>query len=377
MKRVHLFNPENDIALAAAMSNFTPPRAALDLRQAGEMLPLWYADDNDLILSNGVNASWLERIQNQFGITADVYNRYPTSDLQAAPWGWSLAARKSFLDEGFMADILPSDSKLETYRRLSHRRTAAVVAQRLNDVLGFKIAAPALEFDDIGQLKDYVYGNRSLVIKSPWSSSGRGVFFTEKLTPEEVLRRCEGIIRRQGSVMVEHAYRRINDFAMLFEIRQHKASFVGYSVFSTADDGTYCGNMLADDDTLSRHLAKLYPSAQLLGVREALVAALDEFISSFYDGPVGVDMLFYINENGEVELDAVVEINLRMTMGFVAHSLSERFLYPGSVGRYYLTRHNTMDSDSVEIADHRLVSGRINLTPPGAQFCFLFEAQKQ
>lgn len=374
MKRLHLFNPDNDLALAADTANFTPPRAALELRNSGALLPLWYAAAGDRILCAGVNQAWFDSMRERFNIDVDVFDHTVTPDLCPAPWGWSRAARRTFRNQGFADGALPSDIQLAQWRALSHRHTAAELARRLSGSLDFKIAPPALEFDNIKDLEKYFAGNRRLVVKSPWSSSGRGVMFSSGMSVPELLRRCEGVISRQGSVMVEQVYNRISDFAMLFEIRDKTASFVGYSLFATDASGSYCGNSLISDEEFLNTVGKFYPRCRIEAVRNALKKALDEIVTPFYSGPLGVDMLLYQDSAGSVMPDAAVEINLRMTMGFVAHCLADRYLASGSVGRYYVTPEKTMDSDSIEIADHRLVSGRINLTPPGSRFSFVFEA---
>mgnify|MGYP001140241913 FL=1 len=51
MPRLHLFNPENDIALATGSDNFTAPKAALALRASGAAPPLWYVDPGDTFLA--------------------------------------------------------------------------------------------------------------------------------------------------------------------------------------------------------------------------------------------------------------------------------------------------------------------------------------
>ena len=76
--------------------------------------------------------------------------------------------------------------------------------------------------------------------------------------------------------------------------------------------------------------------------------------------------------DGSALLDATVEINLRMTMGFVAHALSEKFLAESSEGEYsVMPAKNTPASDSITVESRRMVSGRIDLTPPGGRFRFV------
>ena len=58
MSYAHLFFPENDLALASDLSNYTPPRMARATHAAGETLPMWYGRPGDVFICNGVNNSW-------------------------------------------------------------------------------------------------------------------------------------------------------------------------------------------------------------------------------------------------------------------------------------------------------------------------------
>ena len=116
MARALLFNPENDLALAAGTPNYTPPIAARRLRQAGETLPLWYASGGDRVIAHGVNARWLETTTTLFGLQADLYDHRSAAALTPSPWGWSAAARRNFINENFDLSQLPDDALLEHLR---------------------------------------------------------------------------------------------------------------------------------------------------------------------------------------------------------------------------------------------------------------------
>ncbi len=375
MPRLHLFNPENDIALATGSDNFTAPKAALALRASGAALPLWYGDPGDTFLAYGINTRWLDSVRERFGIGVGVFDHRSANVFEPAPWGWSAAVRRDFLREGFTADSLPDNSILNRWRQLSHRRTAAELCRMIAPRLDFAIAPPAVEIDSVDRLSRYLADNRSVIIKSPWSSSGRGLIDTRHISAAEALRRSEGIIRRQGSVMVETAYERTADFAMLFECADSRCRRVGLSLFTADASGSYTGNALASDSRLLERLSRHYPASRLNAAGEALREAVECLIAPCYSGPLGIDMLVARLNDGSALLDATVEINLRMTMGFVAHSLSERFLSPGSEGSFSVTpAYNSPAPDDAIIENRRIISGRIDLTPPGGLFRFAAEA---
>ncbi|MDE5594462.1 MAG: hypothetical protein K2I89_02680, partial [Muribaculaceae bacterium] len=260
---------------------------------------------------------------------------------------------------------------------LSHRRTAALLRDETAPQLDFSIAPAAVEIKTTGDLERLLKSQPESIMKSPWSSSGRGLIDTRLLTASEAIRRAEGIMRRQGSILVEKAYERTADFALLFECHGGKCSFVGYSFFNTDNSGNYTGNMLAEDERLLEAIGKYYPTERVKTVSNVLCGALERIIAPYYNGPLGIDMLVATLDDGSTLLDATVELNLRMTMGFVAHRLSERYIAEGSEGNYSVVPSNkTPVSDTMDVEDRKMVSGRINLTPPGGLFSFVADVHR-
>ncbi len=373
MRRLHLFNPENDIALASGTDNFTAPKAAVELHNAGAVLPIWYADSGDRILAYGVNARWLDNCSELFGIDIDLFDHNSASEYEAAPWGWSAAVRRTFLHEGFSADRLPDENAIKCWRELSHRRTAAKLQSEIVDKLDFEIAPAAVEVDTIDKLRQILEFQPNSILKSPWSSSGRGLIDTRHFRSDDVIRRAEGIIKRQGSIMVEQAYNRRGDFAALFECRDGHCSFVGYSVFKCDNTGNYMGNILANDIYLCHLIDDFYPFERITSAVEAIRNYFDKNIAPLYSGPIGVDM-FCANVSSDIYLlNATVEINLRMTMGRVALELSRRYLASDSYGYFSVSPNinQTLVNNNIIIDGKRLISGQMMLTPPGGKFRFV------
>lgn len=374
MRRLHLFNPENDMALASGLANFTPPKTAAALRDAGRMLPLWYAGRGDQVIAFGCNRQWFESIETMFDTGVGLFSHGDTTDMEAAPWGWSEAARRIYMDHGMDAARLPDDAALQRLRMLSHRRTAIALRETIARLTGLDIAPAAVEVADIPTLSAILSGAGAYIIKAPWSSSGRGLTDTRRCNAAEVLRRSAGIVARQGSVTVEPAHDRIVDFAMLYNCDSGTVSFTGFSLFDTDESGNYRGNVLASDAAIVERLGRLYSEEQLYAVSEAAATFLTEHIAPHYNGCAGIDMLLARKPDGTVMLDANVELNLRVTMGFVAHSFYRRFVADGSIGRFTIIRQQDMTpADNVIVDRHRMVSGSLCLTPPGGLFRFVAE----
>ena len=328
MPRLHLFYPENDLALARDADRYTAPAAAVRLRLAGATLPLWYGDDGDSVLTQGVDARWLGRLRDRLGIGTRLFDGV-CSGLRAAPWGWSKASRRYFLDTGFSADALPGYEAIAAIRQLSHRRTAALVAQKLAAMLPFALAPAACECTDVQQVRDFVMRHpEGTVLKLPWSSSGRGLVATDSSLIDSQEGMVRGMLSRQGAVMAEPRYRKEMDFAMLFTLAGGRCRFDGYSVFRTEQLGSYAGNILAPQHVLAARLQQYVAAEHLDAVRDALVTILEDVAGDSYDGPLGVDMMMV--DHADYTLVPVVEINFRMTMGHLCRIFYERYAADGA-----------------------------------------------
>ena len=198
MPHLHLFFPENDLALAADTARYTAPPIVVKLRRAGATLPLWYGKPGDFVMTEGINAQWFDRIKSTFRLSVDPFSQY-SSDMTPAPWGWSIASRRFFEINGVPASVLPIDQSLSEIRQLSHRRTAARIATLIQETIPTALAPVAHECSSVNEVRDIVTRLGRAVIKLPWSSSGRGVIPVEAKDFDKQEKSVEGMIRRQGS----------------------------------------------------------------------------------------------------------------------------------------------------------------------------------
>lgn len=332
--KLHIFNPEHDIALASNLANFTAPHAGRQLRENLGFLPALWAADGDAVLVDDVASAerlWnvtdkklknvtIKQLKNrsQKEVTF-ITGKQPMDfrELTAVDvWGWDRALKASLQRKGVDASLLPSDDYIERVRQLSHRRTAAQLLPRLRQEGTVGEAFECSTIDDVNLLLN---NHGHVVVKAPWSSSGRGVRFVEadNLQPNfgSWLR---NILVRQGSVMVEPYYHKVKDFAMEFSADgKGHIRYEGLSLFHTAN-GAYVGNILATEQT-KRDMLSRYVSLSLIdSICETIVDYLD---LEDYCGPLGIDMMV-VRENDRLLLHPCVEINLRRTMGHVALTLS-------------------------------------------------------
>lgn len=367
--KLHLFFPENDLALARDLAHYTPPPAAVKLRRSGATLPMWYGDSGDRFVAEGVNAAWYRQVERDFGTGILPYNHQPAG-LEAAPWGWSKAARQRFIDLGFSSDTLPTDVNLDTLRALSHRRTAAKVAQILEDTLDFKVAPVAREITEASALKPLVKASPSgLVVKLPWSSSGRGLVATDTSIFDSQIGNFQGMIGRQGSVMAEVRHKGVLDFAMLFTLTEGKCRYDGLSLFHNTQLGSYAGNILAPQAELERRITAHCGQAQFDAIRTTLSTAIEAVAGDNYSGPLGVDMM--IVDHPDYCIAPVVEINFRMTMGHLCRRFYELHATDGAEGSFLISPSSGAHRYAPVVENGRMSAGTLDLAAPGADFSFI------
>ena len=330
---LHIFNPEHDIALAANLSNFTAPHAGRQLRNDLGFLPvLWAADGDQILVEHEESAVKSYRrvchrlaqlgIKNTFGekkiITGEKNNT--TGGINIQPWGWDKAIRRELERKGFSVSELPTESQIDCIRQLSHRRTSA----RLLPLLRMEgTVGEAFECTTVDAVADLLQRYGRLVLKAPWSSSGRGVRFLTmdngQLTVDNWMRH---VIAAQGSIMAEPYYDKVKDFGMEFMAEADgTVRYLGLSLFHTVN-GAYVGNILATE-TVKQQMISRYIPVELIDKTKQSIR--DHLRLDGYVGPFGIDMMIVNNcQSFKVQclLHPCVEINLRRTMGHVALAIS-------------------------------------------------------
>ncbi len=363
--KLYLFNPENDIALVYGRRRFTLSPQVARLHGDGSLLPLWYADEGDMVLSSGVDIGWLNDMRGIFCLHPEVVESCHAS-CQGSPWGWSFDAARRLSAAG--ASVL-DDKRLDSIASVSHRRVSIEIMSSLRDALSFQLPPVPVEITTISELREIV-ADAPVYVKAPWSSSGRGVFRVAAVD-DRVAARVNGIFRRQGSVILERSLDKKCDFAMLFHSSGGKVEWVGYSLFFNSTGDAYGGNLLADDVMIEDMLVAAGATREHLhAIRSELTGILAGVIDGVYDGYFGVDML--VTTGGMVA--PCIELNLRMTMGVVSHILVERHLAPGVTGIYRVMHGLPTEVRTPVVRNHRLVEGTVFLTPPSpVGFNFMME----
>lgn len=309
---MYIFNPEHDLCLANGDIHFVPPQSALDF---------------------GRDCASLTRFMH--GLDAQADSDEPQL-LKITPWGWNPVLKERLLKEGYAPELMPAEEQLAAITELSDRRVALKALQYLNSRLSknrnttaetdrvlftpanYRIAAGSLE-----EVEEFIQSCSNVVLKAPLSGSGKGIRFVANTLSHSDAGWCRNLIKKHGCVVVEKRFKPVLEFAMLFKCTDSgSVGFVGYSLFYT-ENGMYKGNILASDEWIENEIIKYIPRVKLSRAKEFLMEFLKENIAGRYEGYVGIDQFAHLpfDGDGKIGYNPVVEINLRMTMGLLAHNI--------------------------------------------------------
>lgn len=237
----------------------------------------------------------------------------------AGPWGWSIATKQRYKQMGVAEELLPSDEWLEEVRRLSSREFACgYIKDLLAEMKDERLLGSEMRWiDNLNPNPNLSTLNPQLIFKSPWSSSGRGVFVSSGFDANTE-HRLQGFLSSQGGFVVDKFYAdKVLDFAMEFYVNDDKSvDFLGWSVFHAGENGAYGYNYVESQEVLLLRI----------DTDETLLHRLIEYhkkhlAQTAYRGPVGIDML----KTAEEHIHPCLEMNFRMNMGILSLLLHERY----------------------------------------------------
>lgn len=322
-KRFFVFNPEHDISLAYDKDVLTPPHAARLLRADLDFIPAFFAEDGDVVIVNDADkaSEHYEHVcgitetqkKNIFFLTTDDVDWKDVFFEQLVPWGMDRTIYSEFARLGMKTEQ-QDENKLKAIRKISSREWTVSNLQ-----------GKSVFVENIDDLKKYVDEKRRCVIKSPWSSTGRGVRYVNidsaaqgELAQTE--RWAINVLKQQGGIVAEPQFNKIVDFGMEFRSTENGIEYTGLSLFNTVK-GAYTGNVLADEVYKSLLLSKFVSVEKQEELSSLVISALEKTLRGLYEGPFGVDFMVTSSDEGEFKIE-IAELNLRYTMGHLALAIS-------------------------------------------------------
>lgn len=379
-RTLYIFNPDNDLALASGDANYMPPASARRMAEELALLPVWYASAGSTVLApSAYNLAFLREMQECLSLPVELVTEPELAseqELQPMPWGWNPSLRKRLQRLGVSEAELPGLSYLEELRYFSHRNRAVELLPRLQ--LDESFCGESFYLMKPEEWRHFIESHTSCLLKAPLSGSGKGLNWCKGAFTDFISGWCNRVATLQGGIIAEPIYDKVMDFAMeFFSDGNGKVSFVGYSIFSTNSSGAYDGNLLLSDTEMERRLSVYVGKKVFDRLKQRLEEELPVRFAFGYSGYLGVDMMicrFSSEDRIEYKIHPCVEINLRMNMGVVAHSIYRKYVSSDSTGHFSITFHSVsgealkvherMKADfPLQIEDGKIVTGYLPLVP--------------
>lgn len=374
--RLWFFNPGHEEALRVPLSQrYTPPKVVRRLAEDLSDLMLLMAESGDYVWHQQYDGSVV--ITNHQGEMVEDYTTLPP--LTLAPWAIEPHALRSVCEqaEGLGLQVTAPAVSAE-YLSLSHRASSLDLLQTLCKQ---RLADPALlprwlytseearaSLRPILHEMQHKFGIDSVIVKRPFTSSGRGVMpFSLPLAEDKAEQLIKSCDQWQG-FSIEKRLNVSQNWATEYEYRSGQARYIGLSHFYTQGaNGAYKGNSLCGEDSVHGAISAQIGGKILDAVIEAQTDFLQSYLGAHYEGYIGVDMFTYTDEEGQMHLHPAVEINPRCTMGLLAHQAYKRHLEEGELGLFKIVYAPESELAAL-YAEHREAGEEryISLTRPKA-----------
>lgn len=340
MFKVHIFNPDHDLALANGTALYTGTQRAQQMSRDLKMLPISYANYGDFILvDNEVEAQWVIEASRNYNFFVRPVTLsellHLNSDYQIEPWGWNKSLYHRLRKKGIPPNNMIPEGNIDQIRELSHRRTTIEFNARLREKLRMRTLPPLpVEFTTFSDVYNFATHNPGCFVKMPWSGSGKGIYHATDWQSSNFRQWCEGALKSQGSLLCEVGLNKCIDFSLQLMCDYDDVNYYGCSLFNTDSHNQYKSTLVAYPDALMELLENEYKNMNKILV--AIDDVAKEMIAPKYYGPLGIDMLLYTDpKNGKLRIAPCVELNFRHTMGMVAMGYAELIDFrPNQVGKF-------------------------------------------
>ncbi len=393
MHNIYTYNPTGEMAIANGMLSYMPPKNLRRFEEDLAFLPAFFASEEDTIITPYIpDHSFLEKWK-KLGLTNMNYVCGFDSPLKECnyliPWSWNPAIHhktrhlKKLCSDTFKSS--PNFKWQETYRNFFSRDTTNKVQGIIHQTQGsdnkIAIQTPAISITSIDELDKWLLGQNAAILKTPWSSSGRGIHRIDVANNRPAnYPWIKGAIKQQGYITAEPLLDKVFDFSFQLNIQQNgHIEFLGFSYFINDDKGHFTGghiNWPHQPNEISQFLS----DEVLREATQKLINALQQVNPhEYYEGPIGIDGIVYKTKVGELKIHPCVDINWRYNMGIVNIALP-KYVEATSIGKWKVSSfarsewNNFIEqnekSNPLIIDNHKIISGFINMTPPNKEAIF-------
>ena len=390
---IYYFNPTCELAVANGSPNFMASAKLRGFEYELSTLPGILAQPKDLVI---VDRQPTQQFIDQREGAGFLIPAYRTIDdllsdqsfLSAEksflfPWGWSPSAHnllqpfKSVCSSDFLNS--PVSEWKEIHRELYSRKSSLDILSRITANNNSHILLTSNDLPGICNDHDAIIRLQQkwgkVVVKAPWSASGRGLQVLRSNEYNQTNRQViSGILKQQGYVVVGPWHDRVLDLSFqFFSFGNGNIEYKGLTSFSTDQTGHYAGNYIQEfppdlaqeiDAFLKQNITEIQT-----GIQAVLIKS--DYSTDYY-GWFGVDAMIFRSAKGDLKFHPCLEINCRFTMGAIALSLRDhlaegsngefKILY-GKAGYFYEYCREMRKKEPLLSGHGKIVTGFLPLTP--------------
>ncbi len=384
MHNLYIFNPTGEMAIANGMASYMPPARLRKFEEDLSFLPSFFASKGDFIYTPVSPDDSFIKIWQELGIpTLNFISSFNSiKELnQIKPWSWNPAIHnklkdiKQFCSSEFKK--LPTFQWEENRKDFFSRNTTNIIQRFIhennNQHSYINIPFPAINIHAISDLDEWMSKRTPIILKMPWSSSGRGIhvadFINKPLNKEWI----NGALKQQGYLTAEPLLNKVYDFSFQLEIKtEGSVEFKGISHFINDNKGHFIGGDI--NQPIKSTFAYLFREEQMNGIVKILIEAIQSVQPHLHHiGPIGVDAIIYMASDKQLKIHPCVDINWRYNMGNV-NIILPKYLLDSSRGKWYVKNFKAghwqefvktqSQTNPLCLNNQKIERGFIPLTPP-------------
>lgn len=382
LRKIFHFNPTCELAIANGSPHYQAPAILREFEEELAPILLLFASANDHVLKERpLPDQFIERMRELGLSSAPCMSKVQSLEVLTSepvllqPWGWSPAALNFLATYEQPTEIRKQHQQIVNSDLFHRKHAVRFVNDFLDDnpqpFFPRKEERPQL-LDSLDAIDRYLFKHQQIVLKSPLSSSGRGLQVIRKNELNDSNRRwIKTTLAQQNYLVAEPLFNKRADLSFQFELKPSgEIVFLGISHFKTNNNGQYLGHHINPPTDLA------YPYFQqdeLTTIANRLTDQLRKsYFQSLYHGFLGIDALVY-GVGREIKIQPCLEINPRLNMGILSQAIEQK-IHPESSGMF-LTYYDPGKSykEFVEeqakknpliVRDQRLRKGFLSLTAP-------------
>ncbi|MBP5366260.1 MAG: hypothetical protein J6Y82_10130 [Bacteroidales bacterium] len=319
---IFVYNPTCEMAVRQANATYQPPKHLAQFESDLAGIMMFLSGENDYVVAQKPDsellALWDKCNKTKFCDAAEA-KRLIINGERLKPWGECKQIFKAFGDEIRYKAF--DDEK----RRLHSRLSSVELENALCDsaLPDYAQHAPLSQLIENKEIAEQAISIGNCVVKSAWSSSGRGVLMVrEKEHVGNAIAWAADKIATDGCVIVERLLDRVCEFSFLFDIiDSDNVNYLGINYFEADSNGHFGDELIGHNPMQSLGFVPDWDQP----IAAALSAAIRKLgWIRLYHGFVGVDSMAYAS-GGRILVRPCVEVNMRTCMGNVNVCVSDFF----------------------------------------------------